>query len=304
MRWRSEADGRGARQNVARQRLALYERRQGLRTATSSTAGRRRSVLPETASHQRTRREDAEMIDEGLTAAAARSPDTDQPPTILADLLNATSLPKQDEEAFIGDAKDKEIRDLRRQIAELTKSVPAPPPSAPPKPGPADPNSWIFQLGVSPKKEEEEPEARRGRGDPRRRGRARRHLLVRGRSHDLIIFEEGERQGYEGGGLAGIRVGALSLTPPSARPRQIARRPTLQHEGQERDATGHVELQRREGNREVPKTSPSAKIRDSMFSRSREADPQIRRNLPLGSVVLICSVTIDDSASRAASGGS
>ena len=91
----------------------------------------------------------AEMIDEGLTVAAARSPDTDQPPTILADLLNATTLPKQDEEAFIGDAKDKEIRDLRRQIAELTKSVPAPPPSAPPKPGPADPNSWIFQLGVS-----------------------------------------------------------------------------------------------------------------------------------------------------------
>ena len=155
----------------------------------------------------------AEMIDEGLTAAAARSPDTDQPPTILADLLNATALPKQDEEAFIGDAKDKEIRDLRRQIAELTKSVPAPPPSAPPKPGPADPNSWIFQLGVSPKKEEE------GLGETEPGPDAA--AAIRGAEGELdaifssagqflddldIIFEEGERQGYEGEGLAGIRV--------------------------------------------------------------------------------------------------
>ena len=154
----------------------------------------------------------AEMIDEGLTAAAARSPDTDQPPTILADLLNATSLPKQDEEAFIGDAKDKEIRDLRRQIAELTKSVPAPPPSAPPKPGPADPNSWIFQLGVSPKKEEGLGETEPGPDAA---------AAIRGAEGELdaifssagqflddldIIFEEGERQGYEGEGLAGIRV--------------------------------------------------------------------------------------------------
>ena len=145
------------------------------------------------------------MIDEGLTAAAARSPDTDQPPTILADLLNATSLPKQDEEAFIGDAKDKEIRDLRRQIAELTKSVLAPPPSAPPKPGPADPNSWIFQLGVSRRRKKvwgDGARPRRRRGDPRRRGRARRHLLVRGavRRRPDIIFEEGERRGMRGRG--------------------------------------------------------------------------------------------------------
>ena len=81
--------------------------------------------------------------------------------------------------------------------------------SPPPKPGPADPNSWIFQLGVSPKKEEEEPEGPDAAAAIRgAEGELDAIFSSAGQFLDDldIIFEEGERQGYEGEGLAGIRV--------------------------------------------------------------------------------------------------
>ena len=68
---------------------------------------------------------------------------------------------------------------------------------------------WIFQLGVSPKKEEEEPEGPDAAAAIRgAEGELDAIFSSAGQFLDDldIIFEEGERQGYEGEGLAGIRV--------------------------------------------------------------------------------------------------
>ena len=131
-----------------RQRLALYD---AVKVCThchfaycGPTAQR---VLRKPPPTRERVQEQADAIDEALVAAAAPG-DTDEPPGPLATLLRKTAAPKEEEVPFVGDSKDKEIRDLRRQIAKLTAGVPAPPPSAPPPE-----ESWIFQLGV-PKAEE------------------------------------------------------------------------------------------------------------------------------------------------------